>query len=59
MGNGGTVQTGHASVLLSDGGKLHFPNHSLTVRELFAGESVQFPFSALDEKTRAELRSCF
>ena len=59
MGNGATVQSGHASVLLSDGGKLSFPNHSLTVRELFAGETVEFPFSALDQKTRTELRSCF
>jgi hypothetical protein len=59
MGNGTTAQTGHASVLLSDGGKLGFPNSSLTVRELFPGEAVEFPFSALDEKTRTELRSCF
>jgi hypothetical protein len=59
MGNGATVQSGHASVLLSDGGQLGFPNHSLTVRELFAGETVEFPFSALDQKTRTELRRCF
>ena len=59
MGNGATVQTGHASVLLNDGRKPSFPNHSLTVRELFAGETVGFPFSTLDQKTRTELRSCF
>jgi len=59
MGNGATVQSGHASVLLSDGGKLGFPNHSLTVRELFPGETVEFPFSDLDQKTRTELRSRF
>ena len=59
MGNGATVKSGHASVLLSDAGKLSFPNQSLTVRELFAGETVEFPFSALDEKTRTELRRCF
>ncbi len=59
MGNGATVQSGHASVLLSDAGKLSFPNQSLTVRELFAGETVEFPFSALDQKIRAELRPCF
>lgn len=59
MGNGATVQTGHASVLLNDGGKLSFPNHSLTVHELFAGETVEFPFSALDQKTHTELQSCF
>jgi hypothetical protein len=59
MGNGGTVQSGHASVLLSDGAKLGFPNHSLTVRELFPGETVKFPFSDLDQKTRTELSTCF
>ncbi len=58
MGNSAAMQTGHASVLLSDGGKLSFPNNSLTVRELFAGETVEFPFSALDQKTRTELHSC-
>ena len=59
MGNGGTVQSGHASVLLSDGAKLGFPNHSLTVRELFPGETIKFPFSDLDQKTRTELSTCF
>lgn len=59
MGNGATVQSGHASVVLSDNDKLRFPNHSLTIRELFAGETVGFPFSTLDHKTRTELRSCF
>jgi hypothetical protein len=61
MGNGGTVQTGHASVLLSDAkaGKLTLANRSLTVRELFPGETVEFPFSDLDQKARAELRKCF
>ncbi len=59
MGNGGTVQTGHASVVLSDGGKLGFPNRSLTVRELFPGETVKFPFSELDQKSRTELSACF
>jgi hypothetical protein len=61
MGNGGTVQTGHASVLLSSGksGKLALANRSLTVRELFPGETVEFPFSELDQKAHAELRKCF
>jgi hypothetical protein len=59
MGNGATVQTGHASVLLSDDGKLSFPSNSLTVRELFDGETVEFPFSALDQEIRTELCSCF
>lgn len=59
MGNGATVQTGHASVLLSDGGKLGLPDNSLTIRELFPGESVEFPFRDLDQETRAKLRRCF
>jgi hypothetical protein len=53
------VQSGHASVVLSEGGRLGFPNSSLTVRELFPGETVEFPFSAMDQKTRTQLRSCF
>ena len=61
MGNGGTVQAGHASVLLSDGrgGKLTLANRSLTVRELFPGEAVEFPFSDLDQRAHSELRKCF
>jgi hypothetical protein len=59
MGNGATVQSGRASLLLSNGGKLGFPNHSLTVRDLFPGETVEFFFSDLDLKTRTDLRSCF
>ena len=61
MGNGATVQTGRASVLLrsGQGGKLALANQSLTIRELFPGETVAFPFSDLDQKTRAELRKCF
>jgi hypothetical protein len=61
MGNGGTVQTGHASVLLSNGkgGKLALANQTLTVRDLFPGETVEFPFSELDQKTGAEFRKCF
>ena len=59
MGNGATVQSGHASIVLSDGGKLGFPNHSLTVRDLFPGETIEFPFSELDQKTRSELSTCF
>jgi hypothetical protein len=59
MGNGGTVQTGHASVLLSDGGKLRFPNRSLTIRELFPGETIEFPLANLDRKTLTELSTCF
>ena len=61
MGNGGTVQAGRASVLLSGGkgGKLRLASRSLTVRELFPAETVEFPFSDLDPKARTELRRCF
>jgi hypothetical protein len=61
MGNGATVQSGRASVLLSSGKseKLAFPNQSLTVREVFPGEAVEFRFSELAQKVHAELRSCF
>lgn len=59
MGNSAAVQSGHASVLLSDGRRFGFPSHSLTVRELFPGETVEFPFWNLDQKARAELGSCF
>jgi hypothetical protein len=61
MGNGETVQTGHASVLLSNGkgGKLALANQILTVRELVPGETVEFPSSELDQKARAEFRKCF
>ena len=61
MGNGLTGQSGHASVLLSigKGGRLALANQSLTVRELFPGETVEFPFSELDQRARAELHKCF
>jgi len=59
MGNGATVQSGHASVVLSNGGKLGLPNQSLTIRELFPGEIVDFPFSNLDPNARNDLRGCF
>lgn len=60
MGNGVQLQTGHASVLLSsDTRKTGLPNRLLTIRELFPGETVEFPFSDLDRQTLAELRKCF
>jgi len=61
MGNGGTAQTGHASVSLSNGKsrKLPLASKSLTIRDLFPGETVDFPFSDLEERVLAELRKCF
>lgn len=61
MGNGGTVQAGHASVALSNGrnGKLAFPRQSLTVKDLFPAEAVEFPFEGLDKKAYSQLSKCF
>ena len=61
MGNGSAVQSGLASVFLGSakGRKMPFPNVSLTVRDLFPGEAVTFPFSQLDQKAREDLRRCF
>jgi hypothetical protein len=61
MGNGGTAQSGHASVVLSSvkGAKFPLANQSLTIRDLFPRETVEFPFANLDQKARSELRTCF
>jgi hypothetical protein len=61
MGNSGTVETGHASVLLTHGkgGELALPKQVLTVHDLFPGETVEFPFSELDRQASAEFRKCF
>jgi hypothetical protein len=61
MGNGGTAQTGHASVVLSNGkgGKLALASQSLTIRELFPGETVEFRISDLDQGVLSEFRKCF
>jgi hypothetical protein len=60
MGNGAAVQTGRASLLLSGKARqLGLANQTLTIRDLFPGETVEFPFSGLDQNARAELRRCF
>lgn len=61
MGNTGAGQSGHASVVLASGtgAKLGLASRSLTIRELFPGESVAFPVSDLDRRTVSELRMCF
>ena len=61
MGNSGTGKSGHASVVLSSGksGKLAVGKRSLSIRELFPGETVEFPVSDLDQRTLSELRKCF
>ncbi len=59
MGNGGTAQTGHSSVLLSGGGRVVAANRSLTIQGLFPNETANFPISDLDQNTSASLRKCF
>ena len=61
MGNGTSLESGHASVILnSDKSKqLGLPKQSLTVRDLFPGETVEFPFDGLGKDARAELSKCF
>jgi hypothetical protein len=61
MGNGGTLQTGHASIVLisGKGGKLALAKQSLTVRDLFPGETVEFPFANLDKTAHSKLSECF
>jgi hypothetical protein len=61
IGNGGAVQTGHAAVLVSSGkgAKLAIANQSLTIRDLFPRETVEFPLADPDQKARSELRTCF
>lgn len=61
MGNGSAVQTGRASVVLRDHNdrRLRLAERSLTVRDVFPGETVEFPFGDLDTRVRAELRQCF
>lgn len=61
MGNGGTGHSGHASIVLSNGKdrRLTLASRSLIIRELFPGETVEFPMSDLDRRALAELRTCF
>jgi cytochrome c5 len=61
MGNSGAGQSGHASIVLSSAkdGKLALASRSLTIRELFPGETVAFPVSDLDRHALSELRTCF
>jgi hypothetical protein len=61
MGNGGVAQTGHASIVLRsrEATRLPFANHTLAVRDLFPGETVEFPFADLDQRVRSELSACF
>jgi hypothetical protein len=61
MGNGASVQSGLASVVLSSGTgrRLALAQESLIIRDLFPGETVEFSFADLDKKVHSELGKCF
>lgn len=54
MGNGTSSTSGRASATL----RVPLPAKSLTIAELFPGETVVFPLDALDPRTRRELAAC-
>jgi hypothetical protein len=64
MGNGTSVITGPAAFVFArfgSGGdsRIELPKRTLTVAELFAGETVTFPFDELNNATRNALSACF
>jgi hypothetical protein len=61
MGNGGTVQSGHASAVLSTGksGPVTLAKNSLVIRDVFPSETVEFSFTNLDAGTHSALSKCF
>jgi hypothetical protein len=61
MGNGGSGQSGHASIVLSSRNdrRLSLAKRSLIVRNLFPDETVEFSFTDLDQSTRSDLQVCF
>lgn len=67
MGNGGDGTSGPGAVTLyrtrasvpSSGAVMSLPVSSLTVGNVFAGETVVFPFGPLPSQVRNELATCF
>jgi hypothetical protein len=63
MGNGTSVITGPAAFVFARFGagdsRIELPQRTLTVSELFAGETVTFPFDELNTATRHALSACF
>jgi hypothetical protein len=64
MGNGGEVTTGPAAYTFARFGgtadaRLPLPRRTLTVSELFPGETVAFPFDQLGKAAREALSACF
>jgi hypothetical protein len=65
MGNGTGESSGLAALMLAEARRgvprtgLSFPTESLTISDLFPGETVTFPFATLVEDARQELTACF
>jgi len=61
MGNGsGVVLHGLAALMLSETKRgLPLPAESLTISDLFPGETITFPFANLPRDARRELAACF
>jgi hypothetical protein len=64
MGNGGAVTTGPAAFALARFGgsadaRIPLPRRTLTASQLFAGETVTFPFDQLTPAAREALSACF
>jgi hypothetical protein len=60
MGNGSSVTSGPGAILLaSKKVAIPLPRKALVVRNVFADETVVFPFDALGRPTRKALSACF
>jgi len=55
MGNGVAATTGLAMSMLN----VPLPRKTLTIEDLFPGETVVFPLGALNEADGRQLESCF
>jgi hypothetical protein len=55
MGNGTAATSGRAAIILN----APLPQTTLTIKDLFAGETVVFPVKDLDPQTRQALAPCF
>jgi hypothetical protein len=55
MGNGTAGTSGRASAIL----QTPLPTKSLSITDLFEGETVVFPIDALDRRAWQELAACF
>lgn len=59
MGNGTPGNAGPASVMLSASPNVKLPARTLTISDLFPGETIVFPFDQLPQQTRQALSVCF